>query len=328
MATTEIDNGIRVVDGTANLPSVGAAHPSIDEDFESGKAFDEIPVESLEDTPKVKPEVKPKEEPKEEEPVDEVIEDEPVEETPEDEPKEEPKPEESTLIYEKELVQSQKDLSDTYKQYADLYQEFQAIPVPEAPKKPTDQYDEAGQAQYQEEMAQYRADLSVYKQQQALTKIKVNQFTTRRDEIAIKQAQQFKAAHPNDKNIDKFEGWVRTNQEFFVAYTSGKVNLENLYSLYKSTNGIVDKMKAQIKSVQKPGVKVKPVSTKSTESATAETGTNGLPAQYKYANMGMFKELVKHYRTNGSMTGERMSMKQIDDICKQEYSISKSKNVF
>lgn len=192
--------------------------------------------------------------------------------------------------------------------------------LPEAPERPKDSEDE-------EAMAQYRVDMAVYKSQ--LAQLKMQQESSKKDvaQLCSKQEMIFRNKH-KDKDISGFEKWIGEDVALQTLFYTGSKTLDTLYKWYNMEHEVPAKEKKELQQIKKKGIKFEPVSTKSVAKGN-ETGGNGFPQKYKYANLPMFKDFVKNYKGKASdLTGEKYTPQFIDDLCKQEYKLVKKGSLF
>jgi hypothetical protein len=103
---------------------------------------------------------------------------------------------------------------------------------------------------------------------------------------------------------------------------TGSNDLETLYSWYKAEHGFQESAKKKVEDIKKGKKKIRPVSVKG--KSGRETKSSGVDKKYKYASRPEFKEFVQMYKENVSpLVGRKLTMKEIDDLCKTEYQTSK-----
>lgn len=184
----------------------------------------------------------------------------------------------------------------------------------ERPEKPSEDADEYAQEEYKRELKDYQRRAKV-------VEAKIKNLNARNSENAQMLQQMFVEAHPNE-NLKGFETYMLKNRYLMAGFLSGEADLETIYTMYKQQNGATNKLKS-IKRVSKM---VKDDSLGFTQSGVSKPKAkgNGLPAEYKYANMPMFanyvKDLLKDMKTQKNMPdGSPITYKTIETMCEQAY---------
>lgn len=209
------------------------------------------------------------------------------------------------------LQKEMKDVSNTLKMISES--------IPEAPERPSDPDDDEAMAQYRIDLAVHKSQLHQFKTQQAMAREKAKQLSLRQENI-------FREKHKGE-DLSGFENWMAESIELQTSYYIGSRSLDTLYKWYKVETGETEKEGKELKQIKKKGVKFEPVSTKS-KGDSAVSGGNGFPVQYKYANLPMFKDLVKSYKGKKSnITGEKYTPKYINELCRQEYKLTKGLSI-
>lgn len=263
----------------------------IEEDIEEEQETEETPEE--EDTKEEEPEEK---DPKEEK------------------PKEEPANKAKNVEIDREITSVQKDMKEVSNSLKMI-----SASIPESPERPNDPDDDEAMAQYRIDLAVHKSQLQQFKAQQNMAREKAKQLSARQESL-------FREKHKGE-DLTGFEEWMAESIELQTAFYTGGRSLDTLYKWYKVEKGEPESIKKEIKKIKKKGVKFEPVSTKS-KGETSAVGGNGFSASYKYANLPMFKDLVKNYKgKKSSITGERYTDKYIDELCKQEYRLTKGLSV-
>jgi len=223
--------------------------------------------------------------------------------------------ESKNIEIEKKITESQVELQGIKKKFDKVIKRNEALKKPEEPKK--DQYgdlDEADQRKYEIKLATWeskREDL-------------IAEHDALKEELKDEAKQQevtFRAAHSN-KDIVKFEAYLKEKDYLYYAYINGDETLTDLYKDYQRRTGKVDKDIKQVDRLKKTGGKIKKIDTKT--KGLVSTGGNGVPSKYKYANLPAFKSMVKGMKQRKiDLGGKRFTNERIEKLCKQEYKTLK-----
>jgi len=217
---------------------------------------------------------------------------------------------------------SNKAYQESAKALESLSEEFEYLDDLEPPKKPVkDEYGEVDE----EDMAEYRAELAVYKRDMARNKKKAEMLQSKMRKVALKAQDAFLKDFP--EAVDNgFEQFVASKRLRYLSWTTGERSLYSLYREHLENLDLLDDAK-KVKNMKKQGVKIKPTSHKKGD-ATKTKGGNGFSSKYKYANMPMFKDFVKEKRGKVSdISKRRLTDKELDDLCKQEYKLMKGYSI-
>lgn len=253
-----------------------------------------------------------KEEDTEEKPEQEQEQEETPEDTPDKEPEEEPENKAQQIEIEKQIKTVQQEIRQAHST-VELINESNLV----EPKRPADPEDE-------EAMAQYRVDLAVYRGTMAQAQAQAKVAKKKVETLARRQESLFVQRHDGE-DLEPFKQWISESIELQSAFFTGSRDLETLYKWYRAENPITDKEHKEVKELSKKGIKFKAVSTKGKKGGEdLPTGGNGFDSKYKFANLPMFKDFVKLYKGKRSeFTGKTYSAKEINELCEQEYKMSK-----
>ena len=233
-----------------------------------------------------------------------------------DKVKEEPKTVNVKTLRGKEL--SNKDYKEASANLTALSEEFEYLDAYEKPTKPkTDQYGEVDE----EALSEYRTDLALWKRDEANNKRKAERLQDRMRKTATKAQNSFLKDFP-EARANGFEQFVAGKRLRYLSWTTGERSLYSLYREHLEEQDLINDT-VKVKQMKKDGVKIKPTSHKK-GSAAVTRGNNGFSSKYKYANMPMFKAFAKEQkRTVSNFTKRKLSDSEINDLCKQEYKLSK-----
>lgn len=301
-----VEKEVEVI-GTNDLPSIEIDSIDDDEDFGYEIEDEEKDSEESEDDQE---ETDSEEEDSEEEEEESEEDD---NESDEDDDQEDPK-ENLTVHVNDIFVKEQKntEYKTVQQELEDLSYEYETISSRiDKPQKPADEYDE-------EAMAEYRADLTLWKTDQAQQAREIERLNKRRDRLAAKAQNAFKKDF-KPKQLEGFQDYMTDKSSRLVGWISGDVSLYEYYERFLRQKGRLEDLK-KVETLKKKKAKIKPLNLKKTASgASGATGGNGFPTKFKYANRPEFKELVSQYKGKTSpVTGKKYTASYIDDLCKSE----------
>lgn len=148
-------------------------------------------------------------------------------------------------------------------------------------------------------------------------------------DASIKAQDVFLAEHPDIEEQDKkgFYNFIVGKEGLYLEFLSGESTLNELFEFYKiKTRQIENRDYDRIKRLRQEKARIKPVKVQSSAGEGLSQGQNGLPRKFKYANKPMFKAYVKDLiQKKYSLSGERLTAKMIDDLCKQEFEYLRGK---
>ena len=220
---------------------------------------------------------------------------------------------EEEIVASKEYPEEYQTLKGELKSSTTKIQEMIEELELEKPEKPSDDDDYA-----QEE---YKRELKDYQKRARIVEAKIKNINARNGENAQQLQQMFVEAHPKE-NLKGFETYMLKNRYLMAGFLSGEADLERIYTMYKQDTGATTKLKS-IKRVSKM-VKDESLGFSQAGASKPKAKGNGLPSEYKYANMPMFNEfvkgLVKDMKTQKNMPdGSKITYKTIETMCEQAY---------